>query len=320
MNPVRPRVVVSKCLGFDPCRYNGEIIRDDFVSKLGGHVDFVTVCPEMEVGLGVPRDPIRVVLVDGQRRLLQPSTGRDVSGSMREFCGRFLGGLGEVDGFILKSRSPSCGFKDVKVYGESGMVLASDRRQGFFGGAVVERFPDRAVEDEGRLRNYLIRERFLTMLFVLVRFSAAAAGLEMGRLVAFQAENKLLLLAYSEPTMRSLGRIVANPEHRPPAAVFADYGVLLPRAFRSPPKYSAAINVLDHARGYFKDRLSREEKAYFAETLERFRAGRVPLSVPAGIVRSWVARFGEEYLAGQRFFAPYPDELVEITDSGKGRG
>jgi uncharacterized protein YbgA (DUF1722 family)/uncharacterized protein YbbK (DUF523 family) len=296
------------------------MIRDDFVAKLGRHVEFVKVCPEMEIGLGVPRHPIRVVLANGERRLLQPSTDRDVSEPMREFCERFLGGLGEVDGFILKSRSPSCGFKDVKIHGESGMVLPSIKRHGFFGGAVVERFPNRATEDEGRLKNYLIRERFLSLLFALARFRATEAERAVGRLVEFHARNKLLLLAYSETVMRELGRIVANPGRRPPAVVFADYGALLPTAFRSPPKYSAAINVLDHARGYFKDGLSREEKAHFSATLESYRAGRVPLSVPSGIVRSWVARFGEEYLADQTFFAPYPHDLVEITDSGKGRG
>lgn len=316
----RPRVVVSRCLGFDHCRYDGEMIRDDFVAKLGRHVEFVKVCPEMEIGLGVPRHPIRVVLADGERRLLQPLTGRDVSEPMREFCARFLDAVGEVDGFVLKSRSPSCGFKDVKVHGESGMVLPSDERHGFFGGAVVERFPGRAIEDEGRLRNYLIRERFLSLLFALARFRATATEPAIGRLVEFHARNKLLLFAYCEPVMRELGRIVANPEHRPPAEVFADYGELLATAFRSPPKYSAAINVLDHARGYFKDQLGREEKAYFSATLASYRAGRVPLSVPSGIVRSWVARFGVEYLAGQTFFTPYPDDLIEITDSGKGRG
>ncbi len=314
---MRPRVVVSRCLGFDHCRYNGEIIEDEFVRKLGEHVDFLPVCPEVEIGLGVPREPIRVVRTGAGLRLIQPATSRDVTDLMRAFSDSFLGGLDSVDGFVLKSRSPSCGFRDVKVYGESGMVLSSAERQGFFGGAVLKRFADRAVEDEGRLRNFLVRERFLCQLFAAVRFRCLERS--MGALVKFHTENKYLLLAYDERVMRTLGRVVANSEHRPVEQVFAEYGRLLPTAFARPAKYTAAINVLMHALGYFRDRLSSAEKAMFLDILERYRRGRVPLSVPTAVLRSWAIRFEERYLAAQTFFAPYPDELVSISDSGKGR-
>lgn len=314
---VRPRVVVSKCLGFERCRYNGDVISDDFVRELGAHVEFITICPEVEVGLGIPREPIRVVRGAGGLRLIQPATNRDVTDPMNSFCERFLGGLSGIDGFVLKSRSPSCGFKDVKVYGESGMVLSSAERHGFFGGAVVRRFPDKAVEDEGRLRNFLIRERFLCQLFAQARFRLLEPSTKA--LVRFQAENKYLLLAYNERVMRDLGRIVANPERKPVARVRAEYGRRLPAAFDRPAKYTAAINVLMHALGYFRDQLNSAEKAMFLDTLERYRRGRIPLSVPTAVLRSWIARFDQPYLAAQTFFGLYPDELVTISDSGKGR-
>ena len=315
----RPLVVVSKCLGFDHCRYNGEIVDDPFVRRLREFIEFQPVCPEMEIGLGVPRDPIRVVLVQGEMRLVQPSTGKDFSGPMNEFAGSFLDGIGSVDAFLLKSRSPSCGTRDVKIYNETGNLMSAAQRQGFFGRAAMARFGDTAVEDEGRLRNFLIRERFLTMLFTLARFREMAVEPTMARLTGFHARNKLLLMAYSEVVMRQLGKLGANEEHRPAADVFRDYGALLPRAFSGPPKYTAAINVMMHALGYFKEGLSSEEKAFFLDSLQRYRTGKVPLSVPVGILRSWVVRFREPYLAQQALFQPYPEELIEIADSGKGR-
>ena len=312
----RPVVVVSKCLGFDHCRYNGEIVDDPFVRRLREFVEFRPVCPEMETGLGVPRDPIRVVLAQGEMRLVQPSTGKDFSAPMEAFCDRFLSSVVGADGFLLKARSPSCGTRDARVYNEAGNLLSAAQRQGFFGRAAMRRFGDASVEDEGRLRNFLIRERFLTMLYTLARFRELAAEPTMVRLTGFHARHKLLLMTYSEVVMRQLGKIGANEEHKPVADVHKDYGALLPRAFASPPKYTAAINVLMHALGYFRDGLTSEEKAFLLDSLQRFRAGKMPLSVPVGILRSWVVRFNQPYLVQQVLFQPYPEALMDIADSG----
>lgn len=314
-----PRVVFSRCLGFEACRYNGQIIASEAVEQFRRCFDCVTPCPETDIGLGIPRDPIRIVRSGEALRLVQPATGRDVSDLMRGYARDFLDNLEPVDGFVLKSRSPSCGLLDVKLFkDESGQALPK-RIAGFFGGAVLERFPTAAVEDEGRLTNFTIREHFLTRVYVSARWRALAARPTMAGLVGFQAENKLLLMGYNQTKMRELGRIVANPEKRPVAEVFAAYGAKLPEAFARQPRYTSAINVLMHGLGYFKDRVSPTEKRFFLQSLESYRAGRVPLSVPQGIVRAWIARFDEEYLAGQTFFQPYPEELQFISDSGKGR-
>jgi uncharacterized protein YbbK (DUF523 family) len=165
----RPRVVISKCLEFAPCRYNGVMISDEFVRQLKGRVDFLPVCPEMEIGLGCPRDPIRVVSAGGELRLIQPTTGRDVTSEMRAFAAAFLGGAGTVEGFLLKSRSPSCGIKDVKVHGGPDGNMPQGVGSGFFGGAVLERFPDVAVEDEIGLQDPSLREHFLSRLFTIAK-------------------------------------------------------------------------------------------------------------------------------------------------------
>ncbi len=317
--PARPTVVVSKCLGFAACRYNGLSISSDVVKALEPHVEFVPVCPEVEIGLGIPREPIRVASTAGGLKLLQPTTGADLTDRMTGFAASFLDSLPPVDGFLLKSRSPSCGVRDVKVFRGVEKEAAIGKGSGFFGSAVVERFPGHPVEDEGRLLNFRIREHFLTSLWALARFRAARARLAMRDLVDYQARNKLLLMSYSQKEMRILGKLVANPEKKAPAAVFDEYEAHLRAAFAKPPKYVSNINVLMHAQGYFKEGLAGAEKSHFNATLEKYRAGKIPLSAAVAIVNSWLARFGSDYLKQQTYFEPYPEELVEITDSGKGR-
>ena len=170
--------------------------------------------PEVEIGLGTPRAPVRVVSSGEGFKLIQPASGLDVSEKMREFSRGFLDGLKQVDGFILKNRSPSCGFTDVKVYAGPEKGAAIGRAAGFFGGAVLEKFGDRAVEDEGRLLNLNIREHFLTRVFVFARFRSLQQSVSMHDLVHFHATNKLLLMAYSQTKLRELGRIVANADRK----------------------------------------------------------------------------------------------------------
>jgi len=126
-------------------------------------------------------------------------------------------------------------------------------------------------------------------------------------------------MAYNQKEMRYLGRLVANLEKKPARQVFAEYEEHLRAALAAAPKYTSCINVLMHALGYFSEGLAKKEKAFFLNALEEYRGTRTPLSVPVGIIKSYIVRFDEGYLAQQSFFRPYPDELVEITDSGKGR-
>ena len=189
-----------------------------------------------------------------------------------------------------------------------------------FGEAVMKRFPRLAVENEGRLNNFRIREHFLTKLFMHTEFRAARESGDMHALVRFHTENKYLLMAYNQSAMRLLGRLTANPDKRNFRDLATEYETVLSCALAKMSRYASNINVLMHVLGYFKKDLSSREKSYFLDTVERYRDGKVPLSVCTGILKSWIVRFNEQYLAQQTYFSPYPHELVEITDSGKGRG
>ena len=319
MDHAKPRVVFSRCLGFDHCRYNGNIIQEASVEHLKPFVKIDTLCPEVEIGLGIPRDPIRLVGDPEAPRLVQPSTGLDVTDRMRDFAAERLDRLDTPDGFMLKFGSPSCGPREVKCYVNEKKGAASTKTHGMFGGAVSERFPDAVVEDEGRFKNFDIRQHFLTRLFAQTRFRMLQEVPTMKGLVAFHTEHKLLLMAYNQTKMRTLGRIVANPDKLPLPSVVARYAAGLHDALHRAPRRVSAINVLMHALGYVSDQLSSAEKAFFLDSLGQYRNRHVPLSVPTSIMRSWIIRFGVEYLADQVYFEPYPQELVEVLDSGKGR-
>jgi uncharacterized protein YbgA (DUF1722 family) len=239
---------------------------------------------------------------------------------MKRFSKDYLGSLKEVDGFILKSRSPSCGLGDAKVYPRRESAPAVEKGPGMFTTAVLEHFPNAAIEDEGRLNNFRIREHFLTKLFALARFRKLKSRPTARDLVQFHSENKLLLMAYNQKELRQLGRIVANHEKRRMDDVFDDYESHLFQALHRAPRYNSHINVLMHALGYFSRQLRSREKAHFLDLLEQYREAKIPLSAVIAVVRSWIMRFDTDYLENQIYFEPYPAELVEITDSGKGRG
>lgn len=315
----KPVLVISECLEFEPCRYNGARIQFDLVNALAPYVEYHPVCPEVQVGLGVPRDPVRIVADGEHSRLVQPSTGLDLTEDMQGFSARFLDGLDEVDGFILKSRSPSCGTGSVKVFAKADAGVVVRRGAGLFAAAVLERYGDLAVEDEGRLRNHRIREHFLTKLFAVARLRELGGKRRMADLVRFHAAYKFLLLAYSERGLRALGRVVANHRGERFDAVFAEYRAGFLRALGQTPRLTSMINVFQHISGFFRKELGRGEKAHFAALLDRYRKGRVPASAVALLLESWAIRFGSDYILDQALFAPFPEALASPADSGKGR-
>lgn len=274
----KPRLVVSACLGFAAVRYSGELIPDKVVAALREHVDFLPVCPEVEIGLGVPRPVVRLVRGEGGIRMVQPRTGEDLTERMQAFGRGFLEGLGQVEGFLLKNRSPSCALKDAKVYAhpEGGGVVG--KGAGLFARLVEERFPLLPKEDEGRLTNARIRAQFLTRVFGLARLREVR---DLASLQAFHARYKLLLMAYSQKEARALGRFLAEAQGRPFPEVHRAYEEGFLRATERPYRLGAMADALLHAFGHFKKALSPREKAHFLDLLLDFREERLPLEAPS---------------------------------------
>lgn len=315
----KPVVIVSKCLGFEKCRYDGTMISEYFLQALQDYVDFIPVCPEKKIGLGVPRDPVRLVQEEGQKRLFQPATGLDVTKKMNDFIYDFLDNLTEADGFILKHKSPSCGLGSVKIYYGFEEKVNHFRGRGMFGEAIVNNYEMFPVEDEGRLRNFSIRELFLSKLFTIAKFREIKQRPEPNKLVNFHTNNKFLFMAHDQVKMRELGNIAANPEGIDAKKMFDKYEEKMLALLEIVPKFTSWINVLQHAFGYVSDGLNSDEKQFFLKSIEEYRDERIPLSVLIKLIKSWALRFENEYLLRQSFLNPYPMGLVEITDSGKGR-
>jgi uncharacterized protein YbgA (DUF1722 family)/uncharacterized protein YbbK (DUF523 family) len=309
---VKPRIIISKCIEFDFCRYNGQIIRSEIVNKLKPHVNFLPICAEVEIGLGIPRDPIRIVEKQTKKYLIQPTTGRDVTNEMNSFAHQYLVSLKDIEGFLLKSQSPSCGTRDVKIYPAILHSAPVRREAGFFGEQVLHQFPFSAIEDEMRLQNPIIRQHYLTKIFTLSNFRKVKETAKLQQLLQFHTENKFLLMGYSQKELRILGNILANQDKQPLSTVFSDYENHLYLAFSKAPRYTSEVNVLNHAFGYISQELSTLEKKFYANLIEKFRRGQIPLSVPVNLVRSWVIRFDQPYLSPQTFFEPYPDELLDV--------
>ncbi|NYT07493.1 MAG: DUF1722 domain-containing protein [Methanomicrobiales archaeon] len=316
----RPRIVVSKCIEFAYCRYNGDMISSDLVARLKEYVDFIPVCPEVEIGLGIPRPTLRIVRMGDTDHLVQPETDRDVSGEMTTFARRFLESLPEIDGFILKNKSPTSGLRDANVYPSAGKSAPIGHGPGFFGRMVLERYPLLPIEDEGRLRNVRIRDHFLTRIFTRADFREAKTRGKVRDLVRFHTENKYLLHAHNQRMLREMGIIVANQEGLPAGVLFDRYEALLGPALARPPSYRTNIDVLLHAMGHFRDRISPGERDFFLRSLERYRDGRASVCAPKNIVALWIERYDEEGLRNQTFFAPFPEDLIEPDPAETDRG
>lgn len=318
MEVTKPRVVVSRCIEFDHCRWNAQIISSNTVKKLKPFVEFIPVCAEVAIGLGTPRQAIRLAAIDGETRLITSMEGEDITDNMQVFCQSYRPSELPVHGFILKSRSPSCGMSNVKVYPGAGKIsVLHARGAGFFADAMMRRYPHAVFEDEGRLTNLRIREHFLTALFVNQRYSTLSH--KMADLVAFHSDNKYLFMSYNQAVLRKMGHIVANHEKLPINEVFVHYRELLTRLLLRLPRMGSWLNSLMHMFGYVSAKLDADERAFFMQLCDQYKKQQVPLIALTKMLHAWALRFDEKYLLRQTLLQPYPQQLQDIHDSGKGR-
>ncbi len=319
MKTEKPLILCSRCLGFDNCRYNGEIIPAPFIEKLSDFCRIINVCPEVEIGLGVPRKPVRIIKKGDNLRLIQTETLKDQTDKMNIFSAQFINNLREVHGFILKYKSPSCALKAAKYYPSTDKSPVSGKGPGLFGKAVLDAFPGYPAETETRLTNFNIREHFLTKLFTFSRFDSVRKESRIKQLIDFHAQNKLLLLAYNQKNMRLMGNILANQKEKGMDSTKEEYKILLLDSFKKNASHNSHINVIQHAMGYFSKKIKREEVSFITNLISEYKNNKIPLSALRMVIRSYIVRFDIEYLKSQSYFEPYPAELAEVSDSGKGR-
>jgi len=307
----RPVVVISKCLGFESCRYDGQMITSDIIENLRPFVKFITVCPECGIGLGTPRDPIRLVN-GGTMRLVQLATGLDITDKMQVFVRDFLENLPDVDGFILKSKSPSCGFRTTKIFASANAQEPLHRHgTGFLARGVMNQFANLPYADETSLMDPETRDHFLTRLFMQADLRLHHSSIR--ELMDFQTRNKLLLMAYDQRKLKVLGRILADHKHQPFAENVAAYTNLLQEMTSLPPSIDSFVNAFMHAFGYVSHRLGSDKRQYLLDCMEAYRQGTLTLQELRKSMILRILEFRIDYLADQTLFYPYPENVLSIS-------
>ena len=307
----RVKVGISACLLGENVRWNGGHKLDRYLTHtLGQFVDYVPVCPEVECGLGIPRETLRLVGDPENPRLLTTKTKIDHTDRMRQWAKTRVEALSKENlcGFIFKSDSPSSGMIRVKVYNEKGMP--EKKGVGMFARAFMEHFSLIPAEDDGRLHDPNIRENFIEQIFALERWRAVlAAKTNMRNLVDFHTRNKLLVLSHSPQHSRLMGKLVADGKQQPIQTLYKDYELMLVEALKLKSTVKKNLNVLQHLMGYFKQNLSADEKQELMEVFEQYRQEYVPLIVPITLVNHYVRKYDQPYLKLQTYLNPHPIEL-----------
>ena len=306
------KIGISSCLLGKKVRYDAGHKLDRYIADtLGQYFKWVPVCPEVEYGLPVPREPMRLVGDPESPHLITIRTGIDHTEGMLKWAEKRLKELEkeELCGFIFKSRSPSSGIGGVKVYTPSGMP--SQKGAGIFGGAFMSKFPLIPVIDEGRLHDPGLRENFIERVFVYKRWKEflEKRGL-IKDLIEFHTDHKLLILSHSPRHLQSLGKLVASLKKYKPQDLSSEYIKLLMEGLRLIATVKKNTNVLLHIAGYFKKHLSSGEKKELLEVIDNCHKGYVPLIVPIVLINHYVRKFDEPYLKRQHYLNPHPIELM----------
>ena len=306
------KIGISSCLLGEKVRFDGGHKLDHYLKEtLGPFVEWVPVCPEVECGLPIPREAMHLVGDPGSPRLLTVRTGKDHTERMLRWAEKKLTELEKQDlcGFVFKSRSPSSGMKGVKVYTNGGMPRY--RGVGIFARAFMEHFPLLPAEDEGRLADPGLRENFIERVFVFHRWkNVVFKGGTIKDLISFHTDHKLLILSHSPRHYRVLGALVAKAKGFSPAHLHSEYLSILMEGLRMIATAKKNTNVLQHIMGYFKNRLTPDEKKELMEVIGDFHKGLIPLIVPIVLLRHYVREYDEPYLKRQYYLNPHPVELM----------
>jgi uncharacterized protein YbgA (DUF1722 family)/uncharacterized protein YbbK (DUF523 family) len=305
------RLGISACLLGQLVRFDGGHQHDRFITEtLGQYVEFVPVCPEVECGLSIPREAMRLVGEIDNPRLITIRTRIDYTEQMQTWAKVRVRELEAEDlkGFIFKSDSPSSGMERVKVYDAKGMPVK--KGIGMFARAFMEHFPLLPVEEEGRLHDPKLRENFIEAIFTFQRWRDTLTA-KPGRkqLVDFHTRHKLLLLAHSTEHYREMGRVVAHITERPLEEITTRYQQLLLESLRLKTTVKKNANVLYHLVGYFKRDLPADEKQEVLEIIDHYRRGDLPLIVPITLINHYVRKYEQSYLKEQYYLHPHPLEL-----------
>lgn len=308
----KPKIVVSECLYGTKCRYDGQGYNDKVIQSLKDYVDIQTVCPELAIGLSIPREPIRIEMnkENEEYRLIDYNSKNDYTNQMTEFSEEFINGLDDIDGFILKSRSPTCGLKDAKVYYRGNKCSIRSNENGFFSQKIIDKYDYLPIENEGRLKNYNIRDNFFTRIFFINNLK------NNKNIIEFHKNNLLLLKSYDEESTNEVSDILNENRMEDQVHQYKEKVLnIVSNQIKKENKLSIIIKVFEK----YKNMLNEEEINMFNGLIESYENQRIPFSTLEVVIKMYATRFKDKDILNQTFFYPYPENLINITDSGKGR-
>ena len=305
------KIGISSCLLGNQVRYDGGHSHDRFLTQtLGLFAQYVPVCPEVESGMPIPREAVRLMGDPENPRLVTQKTGIDKTQQMNDWIETRLKTLEKENlcGFIFKSKSPSSGLYRIRVYGDDGSVRKTGT--GLFARAFTRHFPRIPVEEAGRLNDPALRENFIEALFSLQRWrNLLDTSKTLGGLVEFHTQNKLLILSHNQELYRKMGRLVAQGKSMETDILFDTYEQILLKALRLKTSLKKNINVLQHVMGFFKKDLAAPEKQEILSIIDQYRSGYVPLIVPLTLIKHYVLKYDHPWLKNQTYLNPHPFEL-----------
>lgn len=302
---------ISSCLLGQEVRFDSSHKLNRYITDtLGEFFEFTPFCPEVAIGMGVPRPPVRLVRVgDAIRVRGVKDPNRDVTDALKAYALEAGGQCAAFSGYLFKSKSPSCGMERVKVYGENGQPLQNGA--GVYAESIMQQYPSMPVEEEGRLMDPRLRENFIERIFIYHRWQQyMEQGMTPARLVEFHTRHKFIVLAHHEPAYRELGRLVAEAGSADLEALCEQYIEQLMRALQKLSTPRSHTNVLQHILGFIKDGLSGADKEELLEVFEEYRLGRVPLIVPLTLLKHYLRLHPNEYILSQYYLNPHPKELM----------
>jgi uncharacterized protein YbbK (DUF523 family)/uncharacterized protein YbgA (DUF1722 family) len=306
------RIGISACLLGEEVRFDGGHKRDAFLTDiLGPHVEFVPVCPEVEMGLGTPRETLRLVRQGPSVRMITTRTSIDHTDAMNRWASKRLDALDheELSGYVLKKDSPSCGMERVKTYAETETPRRDGR--GLFAAALMERMPLLPVEEEGRLSDPVLRENFIERVFAYRRLQDLfRTRWTLGSLVIFHTAHKMSLMAHSTTAYNELGRMVASARRTARGELRETYSSLFMRTLKAPATRARHTNVLQHMAGHLKKVIDETSRGELAACIDEYHRALVPLVVPLTLIRHHVRLHHVEYLQGQIYLELHPRELM----------
>lgn len=302
---------ISSCLLGNEVRHDGGHKRNTYVmSALSEYFSFRPFCPEVAIGLGVPRPTIRLSKIENHIRLVgTKDPDMDLTDDMNRWSENAMNGMDDLSGFILKSNSPSCGMERVRVYDSNGMP--SRDGTGLFARVLMQNNPALPVEEEGRLNDPVLRENFIERVFVYYRWQKMVEdGFSVSDLMAFHQQHKFILLAHNEQEYRKLGPLIAAVNRNNLEHTAEEYLVRMMTCMKSRASRKRHTNVLMHVMGYLKKKINSDDKKELIEILDNYRLGKVPLIVPITLMKHHLRVYPDEYISSQYYMAPYPEELM----------